>query len=174
MKPVWLALVLLAVFVDVSWDDTRGRLIETDLAASEQQLRLKLIEPRMRQFDTQGLLVESLSSPLAEDFGDISPTTLTQPRFALPQSQWVGGSSIAIIEGRITRLEGSVEAFNSDTDQRISSPVMITQNGVLRAEQGVVATGPSFEATAEVAELNNADQTLRLTSEVNSRLWPSD
>lgn len=166
-----LAIVLLAGFVGLSLEGN-GPVRQAPLAEAEQDLRLRVINPRVKQFDENGQLRTQLIAPIASDLGPDQPALVETPQLNWPRKGWDARGDSGEISQGVTRLIGNAVASQPALDQRLSAPEIIQTGEVIRAPQGQIST-PDFTGQAQEVSINTETRIIQLTQQVSTQLWPA-
>lgn len=171
MSYALLALLLLAGFVGLSLDSPQS--VRSDsLTASEQNLRLRVLNPSLRRFGEDGVLESTLQAPQASDYGTTRPAQVSQPQMQWPDRGWIAQGQRGEMTPEQTRLIGDAQAQQPLTQRQLNAP-QITQTGdLLVADQGIMRS-PDFTGQAEQVTINTRTQVVTLTDQVETRLWPA-
>lgn len=166
-----LAILLLAGFIGLSLD--RPDPIRQDaLAASEQDLRLRVINPKVIQFDESGQRKTELIAPMASDMGPDRPAIVQQPSLDWPAKGWQAQGETGEITAETTRLIGNARAQQPELNQELLSPEISQTGDLLVAPDGQITT-PDFTGQAEEVSIDTETRIIRLTQQVSTQLWPA-
>lgn len=172
MNPVWVATLVLAALVWVSWDDTRARPVEVDLPSAEQDLALKVSQPRVRQFDVNGDLKSTMAAPEALDYGNAKPGQVITPALSWPQSGWNAKSDRGETTAERTLLLGNAVATHPGESRRVDADQIEYQGAVMTARGDATIRSPDFTATAGQVRIQTDIDRIELTTQVTTTLWP--
>lgn len=173
MNPVWVAGLILAALIWVSWDDTRARPVVVDLAAAEQDVALRVVNPRLRQFDADGALKSTMTAPEALDFGGSRPGQITQPALTWPLSGWQAESTIGETYPDRTLLKGDATATHAAERRTLNADQIEYQGDVMTATGNAKIHAPDFTARAGQVRIETTTDTIELTQQVTTTLWPA-
>lgn len=166
-----LAAGLIGAFVWLSIQ-TQSAVREQALAPTEENLRLRVVNPVLVRYDESGAQSSTLTAPVASDFGQQQAAEVDQPNIQWPAKGWQATGDLGRLVDDTTQLIGNAQANHPENRQRLTAPRIDQTGNQIVAPDGRL-TGPDFTGQAKRVTINTDTQVITLTQQVETLLWPA-